>query len=278
VNRFVDAAKTVYHRVRRERQLGPPARLAALAAREQEVLAALRQQGYFVVPGFFTADEARELVDEVERVMREYAPLLWNDELQSDTRAFAAERVSPLVRGFHEHPFLAQVARLYMGPDQECFFTLANRVRPVPGNLGSGGGWHRDTAHERQFKAIAYLSDVGPRSGAFEYLPGSHHVRFFVKTITGCGIRHGQSRFEEDEVAEVVARTGVAPVRMTAPAGTLILVDSSGIHRGSPIEEGVRYALTNYCFDRGTIADLRARGKFTNYFVDRPLPAAGGAS
>ena len=34
----------------------------------------------------------------------------------------------------------------------------------------------------------------------------------------------------------------------TASAGTLIIFDSSTIHRGSPILEGKRYAITNYYY------------------------------
>ena len=38
-----------------------------------------------------------------------------------------------------------------------------------------------------------------------------------------------------------------------AKAGTLILVDTSSIHRGMPIIAGVRYALTNYFYPKRLI-------------------------
>ncbi|MEX2113603.1 MAG: phytanoyl-CoA dioxygenase family protein, partial [Pirellulales bacterium] len=214
-----------------------------------------------------------ELVGELDRVFQQYEPLLWQDALKSDTRAYAADRVSPAVHRFFDHPLLNKISSHYV-KDLQCFFTLANRVRVVPGNLGSGGGWHRDTPWERQFKALVYLVDVGPKNGAFEYLPRSHHVSFMTRTIASCGIRLGQNRLSEEEIARIVQRTGVAPVRLTAPAGTLILTDSSGIHRGSPIEEGERYAMTNYYFEADTIKELTAKGKFTGYFVDRSPSSA----
>ena len=37
-------------------------------------------------------------------------------------------------------------------------------------------------------------------------------------------------------------------ITLTGKAGTLILFDGSLIHRGKPILEGKRYALTNYYF------------------------------
>ena len=39
-------------------------------------------------------------------------------------------------------------------------------------------------------------------------------------------------------------------ITLTGKAGTLILFDGSLIHRGKPILDGKRYALTNYYFPR----------------------------
>jgi hypothetical protein len=270
LSRYVDVAKTLYHRARAARPIQD-----STDPREHEVLAALRRQGYFVIENFQDRAKCAELVREIERVFHDYEPLLWSDQLKADTRAYAADRVSEPVRKFFEDPLITNVMHRYMGEEEVCFFTLANRVRPIPGNLGSGGGWHRDTVHQRQFKAILYLVDVGPRCGPFEYLPGSHRVSFIAKMIASCGITFGQNRFTEDEVSRIEQRSGAKRIRFTAPAGTLIIADTSGIHRGSPIEEGERYAMTNYCYDPGIIKQYKAQGKFTNYFVDRDPSAAG---
>ena len=45
--------------------------------------------------------------------------------------------------------------------------------------------------------------------------------------------------------------------------GTLILVDTSLIHRGKPIEDGTRYAITNYWYPRNSIKN------FNNHFLPR---------
>ena len=41
---------------------------------------------------------------------------------------------------------------------------------------------------------------------------------------------------------------------LTAPAGTMVLVDVSSIHRGSPIRSGRRYAMFNYYYPTYDIA------------------------
>ena len=124
----------------------------------------------------------------------------------------------------------------YLGDDQEYFFTLANQVIPKPGCKGSGGGWHRDTAQERQFKSILYVVDVDETTGPFEYVPKSHHVRSIVGTILNSGVRFGQYQFTEDEIQRDSGRMPhEARARLTAKAGTVVLADTSGLHRGNPI-------------------------------------------
>ena len=37
-------------------------------------------------------------------------------------------------------------------------------------------------------------------------------------------------------------------ITLSAPAGTMVLVDVSAIHRGSPVKVGRRYAMFNYYY------------------------------
>lgn len=42
---------------------------------------------------------------------------------------------------------------------------MANKVSYTDKNLGSGGGWHRDTVTRRQLKFLMYLNDVDENAG-----------------------------------------------------------------------------------------------------------------
>jgi hypothetical protein len=129
----------------------------------------------------------------------------------------------------------------------------------MPGNNGSGDGWHRD-AHGFQFKSILYLSDVGEENGPFEYLPGSHRPwRAALDTAIGGLAPAPGSRCDPAEIARLVRRFGVSPRGFPAPAGTLLLVNSAGIHRGRPLGGGRRYALTNYFYHPFQIDENRIR-------------------
>jgi hypothetical protein len=257
----------MYYRTRREWQTRP-----GIASNEQvdQLCVDLSRDGYAIVRDFKSRTECDELRAEVDRVINQYDAKLWRDEHNSDVRAFGIEQVSSKIAGFSNDPLINNVARRYLSDDQTCFFTLANRVTPTPHNLGSGGGWHRDTPHERQFKSLLYLADVSAENGPFEYLQGSHHLGFLLNTIARDRIQFAQHRFTEDEVHAIAERVANPPTVFTGTAGTLLLVDSSGIHRGRPIQSGMRYALTNYFFDRLSIERLKASGKFTGYFVNRP--------
>jgi len=124
---------------------------------------------------------------------------------------------------------------------------MAGRVTAAPGNRGSGGGWHRDS-FARQFKAIIYLDDVDESRGPFEYLTETTSLGSMVRDIWRGGLAYGQTRLPETQVEPLIAGRPGALRTVTGRAGTLVLADTRGIHRGMPIATGARHALTNYYF------------------------------
>src|SRR6185437_16980073 len=89
------------------------------------------------------------------------------------------------IAAFHGDEFLRGAGEAYGGRALVNHTTLAARLRARPGNLGSGQGWHRDAFHF-QYKAMVYLSDVGPDNGPFQLLDASHRAaQVFFDTIEG---------------------------------------------------------------------------------------------
>ena len=257
------AARTLYHRFRRRRR-GEP---RPLEDRGKQHLRAVAAEGISVIENYYTREQCNALIAEMERLFKEYDQFIERDACNSDNRAYAANRASAAIAKYFSDSFITDLSKAYMGPQEQCFFTLANKVVPFPGNLGSGGGWHRDTPHEHQFKSILYLTDVTAETGAFEYIPRSHKVSYFVKAIRSAGIKFAQNRLSDEDIQRLVTSLGVEPRVMSASAGTLILVDSSGVHRGRPIMSGVRYALTNYFFSASAIETHKKQNKFVKYFL-----------
>jgi hypothetical protein len=80
--------------------------------------------------------------------------------------------------------------------------------------------------------------------------------------------RFPDTRFENEEVMKLINFDQKKIMRITGKAGTLILVDTSLLHRGSPIKNGIRYALTNYFYP--TFSINLYKDKFSPRIV-RPL-------
>ena len=66
-------------------------------------------------------------------------------------------------------------------------------------------------------------------------------------------LEHMQSSFLQETVDKITHANPDRLKSLTGKAGTLVLVDTSIIHRGIPLKKGVRYALTNYFFERSQI-------------------------
>lgn len=227
---------------------------------QKRILAELDEKGYCVIEGYYDADQCQALCDEIDSLIDRYADSIWRDDKDSDNRIFGAEHLSDLIRPFHDDPLFKQLADTYLKYETENMHTLANRVQSRASNLGSGGGWHRDTVNERQFKTIMYLNDVSETTGPFQYMPGTHTLVSPIKHIYQNNVEHKQTRFTEEDIENIKA-SGETVTTFTGQAGILIIVDTSGIHRGAPIQQGTRYALTNYIYPKHLIND-RMRAKF----------------
>jgi hypothetical protein len=98
---------------------------------------------------------------------------------------------------------------------------------PSAGERVASQRWHRDPEDEHVVKLFVYLSDVDDGAGPFEYVRGS-----------ATGGRYGHLwpwqrqglTAVSDELEDAVAAEDVLTMR--GPAGTIVLCDTGGFHRG----------------------------------------------
>jgi hypothetical protein len=103
---------------------------------------------------------------------------------------------------------------------------VAYRTQPS-GQAATGAFlWHYDNA-PLQVKAIAYLTDVAANDGPFAYVKGTH------------GKRPLEVGYEETRLDEAQVPAG-GRTEYTATAGTVLIVDTTGIHRATPNLRGAR--------------------------------------
>jgi Phytanoyl-CoA dioxygenase (PhyH) len=94
--------------------------------------------------------------------------------------------------------------------------------------------WHRDYDDAINLKLFVYLSDVDERTGPFTFAPG---------TQPGGPRQLGlKDRVDDDEMATHVPRDEW--VVATGPAGTVVLADTCGYHKGGKPVDGERLLWT----------------------------------
>lgn len=196
----------------------------------------LTQQTALVFENDLGKDVCDKLIADIESVLAEpNHPRVWKDAIGADSRILGFERdIGDLIKNLEIDRRLEAIEE-YLGVKIRSWYLMANRVLAVENNLGSGGGWHRDSPYSHEVKCIWYLSDVKSENGPFEFVPGTHVNAIERREDYPLGVNRFDALKEEE-----------APVEVTAGAGSLLVCDTKCIHRGKPIRRGVRYAVTIY--------------------------------
>ncbi len=157
-----------------------------------------------------------------------------SDVAKVDSRRF--HLITAFVQDRRLHKMAA--AHLGMAPRDVRVKTLAGSTAP---GQSSGGGWHKDGL-TRGFKALLYLDDVadtgrGPFAMLLNYSDATlKHAKDW---------RRRRTRFDEAAVRDQVER-GAQIRHILGDAGTVVVFETSSVHRGLPARTGGRVTLTNY--------------------------------
>jgi ectoine hydroxylase-related dioxygenase (phytanoyl-CoA dioxygenase family) len=113
--------------------------------------------------------------------------------------------------------------------------------------------WHRDEDDYSTLKVFVYLTDVGESNGPFCFVPRSHPRDRDLAELTGY-------RDQDEQMAACVPRAEW--LTCTGNAGTIIIADTRGYHRGLQPRTGHRALLTlQYTSGRPTYPPrVRVRG------------------
>lgn len=203
----------------------------------------IRKNGVAIAPISMDSDFLSAAKIQIENLISK------SERFGTDYRIFDIEKQSHNINTyFSNNAELTAITKAYMRSTPTLQTTLGAKLTYAPENLGSGQGWHRDS-YTKQFKAMVYLSDVSLDTGPFEYVLGSHTYRHIFGSIMDNNykkLRANNSRFEHTDVVKFSEKRNLERKVFDAPAGSIILFDSRGLHRGSPILSGHRFALTNY--------------------------------
>jgi Phytanoyl-CoA dioxygenase (PhyH) len=221
-----------------------------LTAEQDWALAAIRRDGFAVIPDYCDRDRALAMKDKVEAYLKpgtdqdydEGAWLrFWDDRSydQGVRRLYHIDKLIPELSQFRFDPFIFDIVKAYYRQPFHSGMLIFQHNTQSNANTRY---FHVD-AFSREFKAFLYLEDVDMGNGPFTYIRGTHraHVRRLAKQLQG-NENGSPTSFHENDVSSLLGKE----VKLTAPAGTLILADVRGLHRGSPQIDRSRSVLVNY--------------------------------
>ena len=127
--------------------------------------------------------------------------------------------------------------------------------------------WHRDPEDQHVVKVFLYFSDVDEEAGPFEYIPDSAEGgRYGHLWPWG----KGSPRYPPTEELERAIPTSDR-LSATGPAGTVVICDTSGFHRGGYARSRPRVLSTHTYVNRKITPDKPERRKFQVDWRDNEL-------
>jgi len=230
----------------------------------------LVQNGIEVIGSLYTRERCEELRRKIDSLMDDETVNVWHDDEGADHRIYFADHLDEDFSDFYNNAEIRSYLFRYLGISDPAGMVLAARIRSKNGNKGSGGGWHRDSPVRHQLKAICYLSDVGPLNGPFQLIKGSHRKRDVITSYIRGLFKPGQYRFEDHEVNSYLDSSKRNVCDVLGSEGTLVLADTKALHRGKPIDTGVRYALFCYFWDKNVPVHFDKYRQKTNIAPSKP--------
>ncbi len=97
--------------------------------------------------------------------------------------------------------------------------------------------YHFDMDRVKWLKVFIYLTDVGPNDGPHAFIAGSHRPGAIPQDF----LDRGYVRLMDDEVFAYYGEK--SEVKFLAPRGTVIIEDTRGFHKGSPVSGNPRLLL-----------------------------------
>lgn len=183
--------------------------------------------------------------DAVQRIIAGVAPAKNKKSFRIDLVKGGIPAQSPLLKVALDTKLLEIVAGyLGMWPSLHSIGAWFNY--PTNEAATSSQLWHHDPEDLKLIKVFIYLDDVREENGPFTYIPGTHPFGVNVATAK----KHKKTeRLPDDQISDVFPPTMWRVC--TGPAGTMILADTLGYHRGGKPSAGTRLLVT-FTYTSGT--------------------------
>lgn len=214
---------------------------------ETSIIYILKTYGICILKNYYSNEIIDKLTNKFHKIFnknKNKIEILDKEDCSNDERIFHAEKYSTTLKKiWSDNEFFNNIALTYTNHRLNKK-TLINKVVYEEGLIkNSGAGWHRDN-HDCQFKVLMYLSDVNEKNGPFQFITNSSKKYIgYPKPRT----ENYNTRFHDKTIEDLMEKNENCNKHdVIGEKGTIIIVDTTYIHRGKIIEEGERYAITEY--------------------------------
>ncbi|MBO9153622.1 phytanoyl-CoA dioxygenase family protein [Chitinophaga sp. GCM10012297] len=211
-------------------------------AEVKQVSRAVQRDGFYIFPQPLPPEKVTELVKfsrstpAIPRMMDDKTPLVYDSAApQSPIYDFPAQSLfeSPLIQSLLTDESVLAVAQEYVGPRPVLDLVTMWWSTAVCGKVDLSQAaqlYHFDMDRIKFLKFFIYLTDVDSQNGPHCYVRQSQRIK--PKPVRKDG------RIKDEELMANYPKEDF--VEITGKAGTILAVDTSGFHKGKPLEQGER--------------------------------------
>lgn len=216
-----------------------------------EILGKLDRDGIYILPDFMPKEQCDELLKDLDVAFNEVKNGTFKGPYQYDESKLI--RIGDLsehvlsTRLFFDNPMFDEIAKAYIDPRAYSYRREAE-LRDNVQTFQQADIPHFDDWRMR-FKFFLYLTDVGSENAPFTYYTNTHkdepwkHKKNFEYERDGEFGAYGH--FHPQEMLFLKTNRKIEEIVCTGKAGTLIIADFRGIHRGSTLKSGRRVLLNS---------------------------------
>ena len=211
--------------------------------------AKVKQHGFAVLQSRATLEECAHIKAFIDQFPPDKAEINYGG---TEKRIWDSHNIDPVIKAFSELSEQVMGAVFDAQPKVKTVLSYSNYAIPSEDQL-TLGRWHLDSLRH-QYKLFCFLTRTEEQTGPLEVVPGTHRTAFKLwplvsgRYISRADLGTDKRRYQklDEQWVDVQCRKAGGSVPFLCEAGTLILVDTSAIHRARPCLKGHRYALCAY--------------------------------
>lgn len=211
----------------------------------------LKKDGFLVFKEAYPLDFCNSIIQFIDQYQK--TDNIEKNYSDTELRIWSAENEDPLLSNFFNESNSIISAILAKNIIGDKLLAIRNKSLETSDTLSKVRRWHIDSL-STQYKIFLFLTDTTELSGPFEFIPNTHRKLFKLKMLLkGHYIKFSQLKSSarlyqhlNESLIEQIITSGYSPKPMLCKAGTLMVVDTSAIHRARPCLQDHRYALTMY--------------------------------